>query len=76
MGFHRGRLQVIPPTYTLPRMTYKKLIDIWYVGSKRYIDPTVRTFERIACGTLGNSRKSEFWESEAETDEMCDGNLG
>ena len=25
MGFHRGRLQVIPPTYTLPRMTYKKL---------------------------------------------------
>ena len=42
----------------------------------REIIPTVRTFERIAFGTLGNTRKLECWESEAETDDMCDVNLG
>ena len=33
VGFHRGRLQVLPPTWKFPIMTCKKLIDNWYVGS-------------------------------------------
>ena len=32
---HHGSLQVLPPTWTLPRMKCKQLIDNWYVGNKR-----------------------------------------
>ena len=34
MGFHHGRLRVLHPTWTFPIMTYKQLIDNWYVENR------------------------------------------
>ena len=35
MVFHHGRLQVLPPTWKLPIITCRQIIDNWYVGNKR-----------------------------------------
>ena len=35
VGFHNGKLQVLPPLWDFPKMTDKQLIDNWYVGDKK-----------------------------------------
>ena len=59
MVFHRGRLQVLPPTWTFPRMTGKQLIDNWYFGNKREKIPLLElliTLHVAHLGTPGNMR--------------------
>ena len=35
MGYHHGRLQVLPPTWTFPKMNVQQLVSNWYVGNKK-----------------------------------------
>ena len=35
VGFHHGKLQVLPPLWKFPKMNAKQLIDNWYVGNSR-----------------------------------------
>ena len=39
MGYHHGRLQVIPPMHNLPKMTVKQLVDNWFIGNNAYKTP-------------------------------------
>ena len=34
IGFHHGQLQMLPSTWTFPRMNCKQLVDNWYVGNR------------------------------------------
>ena len=53
MGFHRGHFQLLPPTYTFPRMPYKQLIDIWYVRIKRQKIPPLEILSALHVAHLG-----------------------
>ena len=35
MGYHSGRLQVLPVHWRFPKMTSKQLIENWFVGNKK-----------------------------------------
>ena len=35
IGFHNGKLQVLPPLWDFPKMTAKQLIDNWCVGDNK-----------------------------------------
>ena len=35
VGFHHGRLQVVPVYWTFPNMTINQLIDNWFIGNER-----------------------------------------
>ena len=35
VGFHHGRLQVVPVYWTFPKMTIKQLIDNWFIKNER-----------------------------------------
>ena len=35
VGFHNGKLQVLPPIWDFPKMAAKNLIDNWHVGDKK-----------------------------------------
>ena len=57
MGFHHGGLQVVPPTWTFPRMAFNQLIDNWYVGNKREEIPPLEILSALYVahfGTPGN----------------------
>ena len=35
VGFHNGKLQVLPPLWYFPKMNANQLIDNWYVGDNK-----------------------------------------
>ena len=53
VGFHHGLFQVLPPTWTFPRMTCKKLIDNWYFGNKIEKIPLLDVFRAFHEAHLG-----------------------
>ena len=56
MGFHHGRLQVLPPTWKFPKMTIKQLVDNWYVGNKKESVPPLKLLEPLHVQHLGTTR--------------------
>ena len=41
MGYHHGKLQVLPPRWQCPKMNTKRLMDNWYVGNAREKIPPI-----------------------------------
>ena len=65
MGFNHGRLWVFHPTWTFPIMTYKQLIDNWYVENKREKIPLLEVLSAFHVAHLvtpgnRNSGKSKI----------------
>ena len=56
MGYHNGRLQVLPPKWTFPKMNVKQLVDNWYVGSKKHCVPPLKLLEPLHVQHLGTSK--------------------
>ena len=56
MGFHHGRLQVLPPTWTFPKMSAKQLIDNWYVGNKEDHIPPLALLSPKDVAHLGTTK--------------------
>ena len=56
MGYHNGRLQVLPPKWTFPKMNVKQLVDNWYVGSKKECIPPLKLLEPLHVQHLGTLR--------------------
>ena len=56
MGFHHGRLQVLPPKWTFPKMNIKLLVDNWYIGNKKECVPPLKLLEPLHVQHLGTSR--------------------
>jgi hypothetical protein len=57
MGYHNGRLQVLPPTWTFPKMNIKQLVDNWYIGNKKESVPPMKLLQPLHVqhlGTRGN----------------------
>ena len=50
MGFHNGKLQVLPPRWQFPKINTKQLIDNWYGGNTREKIPPLGmlTHENVA----------------------------
>ena len=50
VGFHHGRLQVVPVYWTFTNMTIKQLIDNWFIGNEREKIPpfSVLQFNHVA----------------------------
>ena len=59
MGYHYGRLQLIPPMYDLPKMTVKKLIDNWFIGNKSEKIPLFMLFVLNNVEHLGTNKNSK-----------------
>ena len=55
MGYHHGRLQVLPPKWTFPKMNIKQLVDNWYIGSKKDCVPPLKLLEPLHVQHLGTS---------------------
>ena len=55
MGYHNGRLQVLPPKWTFPTMNIKQLVDNWYVGSKKHCVPPLKLLEPLHVQHLGTT---------------------
>ena len=53
MGFHHGNFQMLPPTWTLPNMEFKQLIDNWYVGNNRENIPPLELLRGLYVAHLG-----------------------
>ena len=47
MGYHHGRLQVLPPTWTFPKMNVQQLVSNWYVGNKKEAIPPLKLLEPL-----------------------------
>ena len=45
MGYHNGRLQVLPVYWEFPKMTMKQLIDNWFVGNEKDKIPPLALLE-------------------------------
>ena len=53
MGYHHGRLQVISPTWTFPKMSVKQLVDNWYVGNKKESVPPLKLLDPLHVQYIG-----------------------
>ena len=53
MGFHHGRLQVLPPTWTFPKMNIKQLVDNWYIGNNKESIPPLKLLQPLHVQHLG-----------------------
>ena len=53
MGYHHGRLQVLPLKWQFPKMTIKQLVDNWYVGNKKESIPPLKLLEPLHVQHLG-----------------------
>ena len=53
MGYHHGRLQVLPPKWQFPKMTIKQLVDNWYIGNKKESIPPLKLLEPLHVQHLG-----------------------
>ena len=53
MGFHRGCLKFLPPTWTFPRITCKQLIDNWCVGNSIENIPPLELLRALHVAHLG-----------------------
>ena len=56
MGYHHGRLQVLPPRWTFPKMNIKQLVDNWYIGNKKESIPPMKLLQPLHVQHLGTSR--------------------
>ena len=56
MGYHHGRLQVLPPKWTFPKMNIKQLVDNWYIGSKKDCVPPLKLLEPLHVQHLGTTK--------------------
>ena len=55
MGYHHGRLQVLPQKWTFPKMNVKQLVDNWYVGNKKERIPPFKLLEPLHVQHIGTS---------------------
>ena len=53
IGYHHGHLQVLPPTWTFPKMNVKQLVDNWYVGNKKESVPPLKLLELLHVQHIG-----------------------
>ena len=60
VGFHHGRLQVVPVYWTFPNITIKQLIENWFIGDERekILPFSVLQFNRIAHIKTAKSERS------------------
>ena len=60
VGFHHGRLQVVPVSWKFPNMTIKQLIDNWFIGNEREKIPpfAVLHFNHVAHIKTAKSARS------------------
>ena len=56
MGFHHGKLQVLPPRWKFPKMNAKQLIDNWYVGNAREKVPPLALLSHNDVAHLGTEK--------------------
>ena len=56
MGFHHGKLQVLPPMWKFPKMNAKQLIDNWYVGNTREKIPPLVLLSHNDVAHLGTAK--------------------
>ena len=56
MSYHNGRLQVLLPKWTFPKMNVKQLVDNWYVGSKKHCVPRLKLLEPLYVQHLGTRK--------------------
>ena len=56
MGFHHGKLQVLPPRWKFPKMNTKQLIDNWYVGNAREKIPPLALLSHHDVAHLGTPK--------------------
>ena len=56
MGYHHGRLQVLLPKWTFPKMSIKQLVDNWYIGNKKESVPPLKLLEPLHVQHLGTDR--------------------
>ena len=56
MGYHHGRLQVLPPRWMFPKMSIKQLVDNWYIGNKKESVPPLKLLEPLHVQHLGTDR--------------------
>jgi len=54
MGYHHGKLQVLPPLWNFPKMNAKQLIDNWYVGNVREKIPPYALLSHHNVAHLGS----------------------
>ena len=58
MGYHHGKLQVLPPCWEFPKMNIKQLIDNWYVGNLREQIPALVLLTHHDVAHLGRSKST------------------
>ena len=56
MGYHNGKLQVLPPRWQFPKMNAKQLIDNWYVGNTREKIPPLGLLTHHNVAHLGSDK--------------------
>ena len=56
MGYHHGKLQVLPPRWQFPKMNAKQLMDNWYVGNTREKIPPLGMLSHQDVAHLGSAK--------------------
>ena len=56
MGYHHGKLQVLPPLWKFPKMNAKQLIANWYVGNVREKIPPYALLSHNNVAHLGSAQ--------------------